>query len=237
MLGKSEGIVLKTIRYSESSVITRIFTREFGELSFMVPGVRSTKNKSKGSLFQPLQFLELDIYYHPNKKLLKLKEFRPAYIYHSLYMDILKQSIALFTIEALSKCIHEHEVNTDLYDYVRKFLLETDLNEKQDVLAPQRLLLQFSHILGFAPLFPKNPETDLYFNLEAGAFEPMPGIDGLSLDKNTSGLLLQLMSSAAPKFRSNERQLLTDTLVSYFRVHIPGFSQMASLEVLKQILH
>ncbi|HRB69903.1 MAG TPA: DNA repair protein RecO, partial [Chitinophagales bacterium] len=75
MLDKTEGIVLKTTKYSESSLIVKIFTKKHGLLSFMVQGVRSSKNKQKGNILQPLNCLNLEIYLKEQRNLNKLKEY------------------------------------------------------------------------------------------------------------------------------------------------------------------
>lgn len=236
MLEKTEGLVLKTVRFSESSVIVRIFTREKGWLNFHVPGVRSSKNKSKGNLFQPLQFLELDIYHHPTKHLLKIKEHRPAYIYERLPYNMINQSIAVFCLEVISKCLHENEANSELYDYCRSFLTELDQQQRVDPLNPQKFLLALSKILGFAPLLPKHDDDDLYFHLQDGRFEPFPDNLGPTLERDHARLLLKFFRADSYSFNINERNILTDSLLAYFRTHVPEFGKLNSTDILRQII-
>lgn len=236
MLEKSEGLVLKTTRYSESSVIARIFTREFGWLNFHIPGVRSSRNKSKGNLFQPLQFLELDIYHHPGKNLMKIKDYRPGYIYRKLPFDMIRQSVAIFMLEVLSKCIHEEERNPLLYDFVRQQLIQSDEVEPLDLMSPANYLLQLSTILGFQPMASINEQAE-YFHLEDGHFDEMAGHPELTLDLKASGILKQLLNkNRTLSFSSQERQLLIDGFLRYFQIHVPGFKQPTSLDILRQVL-
>jgi DNA repair protein RecO (recombination protein O) len=58
MLDKTEGIVLKTTKYSESSVITSIFTKKYGLLSFIVQGIRSSKKQAKRKYDSAIEFAE-----------------------------------------------------------------------------------------------------------------------------------------------------------------------------------
>lgn len=236
MLQKTEGIVLKTLKYSESSVITRIFTREYGEYSFIVPGVRGSRNKSKGNLFQPLQILELDLYYHPHKSLLKLKEYRPGHIYSHLYSDMIRQSIAVFALEVLSKCIHEHEVNEPMYDFFRAFLMGTDTAPENDSMSPQTFLLNISNILGFMPYIEVPFEDRPYFNLESGIFEKQPSHTQLSLDRHEALLMFEFLDGRYAHFTKNDRIKVLDIFLTYFRIHIPNFRQITSLEILQQVL-
>ena len=235
MLEKSEGLVIKTTRYSESSVIARIFTREFGWLNFHIPGVRSSKNKSKGNLFQPLQYLEMDIYHHPGKNLMKMKEYRPGYIYRKLPFDMIRQSVAIFMLEVLSKCIHEEERNPLLYDFVRQRLIQLDEDERLDLMMPANFLLQLSTILGFQPLASDHDQAE-YFHLEDGHFDDMAGHPEMTLDLKTSEVLKRILNDASSVLTSLERQLLVDGFIRYFQIHIPGFKQPTSLDILRQVL-
>lgn len=235
MLEKSEGLVIKTTRYSESSVIARIFTREFGWLNFHIPGVRSSKNKSKGNLFQPLQYLEMDIYHHPGKNLMKIKDYRPGYIYRKLPFDMIRQSVAIFMLEVLSKCIHEEERNPLLYDFVRQQLIQLDEDERLDLMMPATFLLQLSTILGFQPLASDRDQAE-YFHLEDGHFDEMAGHPEMTLDIKTSEVLKRILNDSSSVLTSQERQMLVDGFIRYFQIHIPGFKQPTSLDILRQVL-
>lgn len=235
MLQKTEGIVLKSLKYSESSVITKIFTREYGLNSFIIPGVRSSRNKSKSNLFQPLQILELDVYYHPQKSLLKLKEYRPGHIYSNIYTDMIRQSVAIFAIEVLTKCIHEQYINEKLYDYMRAFLLETDQSNTSKNLLPHLFLLQMSHILGFMPYIEVPFVERSYFNLEAGVFEKAPTYTQVTLDKTESLLVFDFLDKKYENFTKNDRLKILEILLLYFKYHIPNFKQVTSLDIIRQI--
>jgi DNA repair protein RecO (recombination protein O) len=51
MLHKTRGIALSYVKYRETSIIVRIFTRQFGIQSYIVNGVRSKSAKTKIALF------------------------------------------------------------------------------------------------------------------------------------------------------------------------------------------
>jgi DNA repair protein RecO (recombination protein O) len=66
MLHKTKGIVLHYIKYSETSIIVKIYTETFGIQSYIVNGVRSKNNKNKIALFQPLTLLDMVVYHKAN---------------------------------------------------------------------------------------------------------------------------------------------------------------------------
>ena len=82
MLQKTNGIVLRSIKYGDSSLITTIFTSVSGVQTYIVQGVRSAKQgKNRAGTFQPGMLLDLVVYQQPQKNMQRIREFQPAYIY------------------------------------------------------------------------------------------------------------------------------------------------------------
>ena len=237
MLDKTEGIVLKTVKYSESSVIATIFTKKFGSLSFIVQGLRSTKNKQKGNLIQSGNILQLEIYLKEQRNLNRIKEYSIAYIYTN--SNFIKQSILIFCIELISKCVKEHEVNERLYHYVSFFLIELDKDEHSIENKPLYFLLETASILGFE-FSMQNILNGKYFNLERGKFEDVPTSTQSNLNENETLLLKKLIAvyydKNELKFNSTERKILLEKLILYFRWHIPDFTDLKSPAVLHEVL-
>ena len=62
MLHKTRGIVLHSVKYSETSLIVKTYTEAFGIQSYMVKGVRSHRSKMRPILFQPLTLLDMVVW-------------------------------------------------------------------------------------------------------------------------------------------------------------------------------
>ena len=101
MFLKTRGIVLQTIKHSETSVIARIYTEQLGRLSFMINGVRTSKSVSKAAMLQPGTLLEMDFLYQENKKLHYIKDFKRAMVYQSIPFDTRKSAMLMFIIEGV----------------------------------------------------------------------------------------------------------------------------------------
>lgn len=166
---------------------------------------------------------------------MKIKDYRPGYIYRKLPFDMIRQSVAIFMLEVLSKCIHEEERNPSLYDFVRQQLIRLDEEMQLDLMSPVTYLLQLSTILGFQPMASINEQAE-YFHLEDGHFDEMSGHPELTLDLKASGILKQLLNNRTIALSSQERQLLIDGFLRYFQIHVPGFKQPTSLDILRQVL-
>ena len=99
-LHKTKGIVLRVVKYGETSLIVTMFTELFGLQSYLINGVRTSTKKGSGkaNLFQPTAILELVVYHNELKQLNRIKEFRWAYLYEHVFSDVPKNAVALFMI-------------------------------------------------------------------------------------------------------------------------------------------
>ncbi len=124
MVHKTKGIVLRTVKYGETSVIVTILTELFGLQSYLVNGVRthSAKGGSKAGLFQPAAMLDLVIYHQESKNLNRLKEFSWNHLYQHVFSDVVTHAVALFMIELLQKCLKQPEPNPELYYFIEDAL-------------------------------------------------------------------------------------------------------------------
>ncbi|MCB0507220.1 MAG: DNA repair protein RecO [Chitinophagales bacterium] len=239
MLDKTEGIVLKTTKFSESSLIVKIFTKKYGLLSFLVQGVRSSKNKQKGNILQTFNCLNLEIYLKEQRNLNRIKEYSTNIIYKNLYTDFNKQSVAIFCVELISKCLKEQEVNERLYNYLSLFLVELDEENNSIENKPLFFLLETASILGFEPSL-HNISSGNFFNLENGRFENNMVDEKNCLSAMETNLLKQLLAIYYEKnewkLNSTERKILLDKLLLYFRWHVSDFIELKSPTILSELL-
>ena len=222
MYQKSRGVVLHTIKYSESSVIAKIYTEGFGLLSFMVKGVRSTRSKTKASLLQPLTILDLEFLHRENKPLLYIKEMKRHYNYQSLPFDTLKSAIALFILEVLHKAIREHEANEDLFVFISEALTALDQCEQLNPDFHLLFLIQLSRYLGF------------------GAQSNDEVLDGWPLDNGHARSLQALLAadySTVVPLTGASRRILLDSILHFYAIHADNFGEIKSVSVLKEMFN
>ncbi|RMG93479.1 MAG: DNA repair protein RecO, partial [Chloroflexi bacterium] len=70
MLTSSKALVVHTVKYSNTSLVARLLTREHGLLPFIVKGIRSAKSQSMATLLQPMALLQVVFTFRENKNLL-----------------------------------------------------------------------------------------------------------------------------------------------------------------------
>ncbi len=74
----TQSIVLRSIKYGETSLVSNHFTRVYGVQTYMVQGIRVASAKGRSSragLLQPAMILDIVAYHRPQGNLQRLKEF------------------------------------------------------------------------------------------------------------------------------------------------------------------
>lgn len=234
MIHQTRGIVFKTIKFSESSVISKIYTERFGLQSYIINGVRSSKSKFKAAFLQSLSLLDMEVYYRENRNLSRVKEFRAAFVFSSIPFDLVKGSVGLFMIEVLNKSIHEEEANVSLFNFIFNKIKGLDELKKVSPGFLIRFLLDLSAHLGFYPNGTFTSATP-NFDLKEGTFVNSGKGHPFSLDESVSSNLSALVQRKDIEITSFPRKLLLEALLQYYQLHIPNFSRPKSLRVLEEV--
>ena len=236
MIEKTRAIVLKQVKFSESSVVCKMYTRSFGLQSYLVNGVRSEKGKGKAGLLQPMNLLQLEAYHREGKNLQRLKEFSPLVYYNHLPYDVFRSAVGLFLVEVFTQCMHDEESNDDLFDFIEDQFMQLDKPETTLTFFSHRFLISLSKHMGFYPSGNCSIATP-FFNLQEGSFVSQlnHSMEGLSKEESElfDDLLFGKVSSSNPLIRKN----LLHQLVNYFQLHVSGFGKIKSLAVLEEVLH
>lgn len=236
MLQKTEGIVINTIQYSDTSIIAKIFTVDHGLVSFMIRGIRGKKSNNKAVLFQPLSVLALDIYHQENKNLQSIKESKLIFHPVGIYGNIHKTSVVLFVAEVLQKVLKENYTNPALFDLLKQKIKE--LNDKPfDADFHLRLLLEISSELGFGP-FDNYSEMDCIFSIQEGKFvnDSLDHTGAYFMSRIDSEHFHFLLSGANINMDRDQRRSLLTEILKHFQFHNPGMSSIRSTAVLQEVL-
>jgi DNA repair protein RecO (recombination protein O) len=243
MLHKTRGIVLRVVKYGDTSVIASIFTELFGIQSYIVNGVRSAKPKAaKGNLLQPGNILEMVVYHHEQKNLQRISEFKLAYIYTALHFNVVKNTVALYMIELLQRCLKQPEQQEDLY-YLAEHTLQLLDHSEAPVAAnlPLYFTLKLAEMLGFR-LNGRYSEYTPYLDLEEGTFVDLPPHHSNHLDDVNSELtdmLFQcpeLAALARITMSKDRRRKLLYSYLDFLKLHLPDFTDLHSPSILHEIL-
>ena len=242
MLQSTRGIVLRSIKYGETSLVTNIFTEQFGIQAYLVQGIRTSKS-NKSNLLQPATLLDLIAYQKPEKNLQRLKEFQNAYIYSSLQQEVIKNTIALFSVELLLRLLPEHAALPELFEFsFQYFKLLDKLNEDEVANFPLFFAVQCGNYLGYrikGEFSLKTPHLHLH---EGGFSEHTPLVSPFIPDEDARlfDLLLrknELVSLREVEMNAQMRFRLLDWYMAFLHQHAQHLGQIKSLSVLHAILH
>jgi DNA repair protein RecO (recombination protein O) len=145
---KTKGIILRTVKYGETSVITTVYTELFGIQSYIVKGVRQSSKRSqgKGIFFQPAAILDMVVYHNELKNLNFIKDFQWGYLYEQVLFDVVKNAVAMYVVEMMQHCLKQPEANAEMYHLVEDTLRQLD---KGDATLTANLPLYFMlHLAG-----------------------------------------------------------------------------------------
>lgn len=233
---------MRSIKYGETSIVVHIFTELFGIQSYLVNGVRISGKTSKAHFFQPSSILEIEVYHNDLKNLQRIKDLKWNVLYKNILSDVTKNSVALYMVELLQKCLKQPETNEDLFHFCEDAFLQLDLADN-DVTAnfPIYFSLQIAQILGFGISNNYSTERNV-FNLQEGNFSDENSASQNHLSKEISYHTSQLLKAVHPhdlheiKMNRNIRKEILKSLESYYSWHIPEFGSMKTLNVLSEIL-
>jgi len=243
MTHKTRGIVLRSIKYGETSLVVTVFTEMFGIQTYMVNGVRTSKKSSaKANHFQPTAILDLVVYHNENKQLQRIKEFSWSVIYENLLTDVVRNSIAAYMAELIYKCLKQPEANSDLFGFCEESLLQLDkAGKKTAANFPLFFTLHLAHFFGFR-MIDDYSETNCFLDLQEGCFTSHQPTHPHFIDGNLAAFSSQLLKVLQPheleEFRFNQelRRALLVRYLEYYALHVSDFGQMKTLVVLHEVL-
>ncbi len=240
MIEKTAGIILHSLKYSETSIIARVYTREAGLQSYLVPGVRKAKSRFKKNLFQPLSIVELVAYHKARGGLQHIKEISCPQPYDSLPYTITKTSVAVFLAEILNHALKNQETNIPLYDFLADAFRQLDQTSGNIANFHLVFLVRLSRYLGFNPR-DNHDRHHRFFNIREGLFQNRIDDPDYCLDERLSLVFLQFINSEpSPKQELNiikdDRKLLLQKLIDYYRYHLEGMPEIKSHQVLETVL-
>lgn len=225
-----EAIFIHRISYSESSLITTFFTKEHGFQKFLFKG-----GKKKSHQLFPLSVSEIEYYERRESDLWNITSAEPAFR-QQLPFDPVKSSIAFFIADVLNMLLRGTERDDELYNFVRGSIL--NLEETEEVaLFPSKFMIGLTKYLGVQPLI--EDSNNNWIDLKAGTIggfreHDSHSVEGPVVEALKSILENNSLNSALGKL---ERQQLLRTMIDYYKIHVPGFKEPGTYDIIREILY
>lgn len=214
MVTKTEGLILKKIEYQESSLILKIFTKDFGIISVIAKGAKSAKKSAYGIL-RPLNFIEFQFYHQNNKTLFLLKDYQLKFAPDTKNFGIYKTSLAYFMVEVVSHTTSEElEPEPEKYRYIM-YIFEYLKNHQVYSNFYLCFLIQYVRFLGFE------------ISLQMFSSQEIVSI--------VEHLMIPDSMFKKVEILPGQRKSIYQSLIQFYQFHIPNFKEIQSIQTLEMI--
>ena len=231
-----QAIVLQAIKHGDKKFILKIFTRGHGMITVFAHVGSGNKSKIKSASILPLSLMDVELIIKENKEINQLTEASCYYVSSSISNSITKLSIAQFLNEILIKTLKEQSSNAHVYEFIEtclKFLNDTE----ECINLHLYFLSEFTKYLGFEPQNNYSAQTP-YFDCREGRFTSVGLTMPLGLNKEDSFLFSEFLkiNSLKTSITNAQRQTLLEILLAYYKLHVPNFNDVKSLDVLREVV-
>ena len=239
MLEKTRGIVLHQIKYTDSGIVTQIYTRKFGRQSFLIKGMRNRKTGKHNINFQPLFILDMELYYKAAREMQTLKEFSVSFAPFDIYSNIKKSSVAIFLGEVLTSVLKEETPHQEMFEYIEESIMYFESCKEGFANFHIAFLAGLSSFLGFEP-HPRLEKEDQFFDMLNGIFVPVPPVHGNYANEEITNILADFFVASYDSISNislsgKMRNDILETLNRFYSLHLPGLKRIKSLEILKEV--
>ena len=239
MLVKIEAIVLKNTILGDQKMIVDLFTDKLGCVSVITHFSSSAKGKFKKQLFAPLSLLDVEIDYKENSALQKLKNATINTPFTDIPFDSYKLSISFFISEVTFFAVRGENENRPLFDFISKSLQWLDAKSAPCPNFHLVYMMGLISYLGFMPNLEDYHDGDC-FDLRNACFDSFEKEHSDYLNSYDAARIVNIArmnysTMHVFKMSHNDRNRIVDVLLNFYRLHIPGFPELKSLDILKQL--
>lgn len=240
MQTKTEAVVLRCFKYGDNKMIAELFTRECGRVPFIVSVPKSGRGKVRKQMFCPMALLDIECDIRPRQRLQKMQEARLLCPLPSIATDPHKLAITLFTAEFLYHALRGEQRDEHLFDYIADSIQWLDSRADRFANFHLVFLMRLSRFLGFYPNIDEHLADGACFDLRAACFCAAPPLHRdflMPAEAARIRTVMRMNFATMHLFRMSrdERNRLLEVIVAYYRIHIPDFPELRSLEVLREL--
>jgi len=239
MQKNSKAIVLHTIKYNDTSIIADLFTEEMGKASFAVKMSQSRKAQVKRSFFQPLSIVNIDYDGRSSSQLQHIRSVQFAYSYSSLPFHPVKDAVAIFLAEFLSRVLRNEGVNEPLFKFIESSLMWFDCSDSGIANFHLVFIMRLTRFLGIYPNV-EDYSAGCVFDLRNSIFTNELPLH-TDIVKGGEARLISLFlrmnyeNMHAFQLSRTERNRCLEICLRYYRIHIADMPELKSVDVLKEL--
>ncbi len=239
MITKTRGIVLRSVRFGESSLIVDVLTKSSGRVSFMVHIPKTSRGKIKKQYFQPMTLLDFEYDFRQRSNLQRIKDVRVSLPYSSIPIDPAKSCISLFLSEFIYYATRNEQENPTLFTYISTSLEWLDNAYEDFANFHLVFMMRLGKFLGFHP-FLEDFTPGCFFDLRNGCFTLSMPLHTDFLNAADAGHLYNLMrmnfdTMKLFKLSHDDRNRITEIVLRYYKLHLPNMPELQSFDILREV--
>ncbi len=241
---KTEAIVLNKINYGDTSMIASFFTRNYGRLSGILKGGRSSKS-SIGAAVNPLNHIEIIFYKKDTREIQLVSGASIISHFPRIKEDFERLQYSLAVLELLKKLTPEHEVNHRLFSGTLRILSLFESSKEEPLVLFGRYFIFFLTDIGYELQFEtciscgksSFKSENLAYNFDLGIFCEQCSRDNIysfTIDMELFDYLLCLKyNKQAVKINKSVKEKAIVFLDRYAKHHVPDFKGLQSIQFFK----
>lgn len=231
--------MLHRLPYGDRSSIISLYTAERGRIDCIVYGAKGSKAGIKRALMEPLSLLDMELELLPGRELHRVLEAKSHSTITFLAVHPVKSALAFFIAECLYRIFRETQGESALYAFLESSIITLSRVEVGFANFHLVFLLQMSRFLGFYPNLEATTSL-VFFDMVNGVFTSSKPHHTSFLNLEESQLFQKLMrmdyaNMQLFEFSRQERVLILERILHYYRIHLPEFGSIHSLRVLSEL--
>lgn len=241
MLIQTRGIVLHRSAYTDRYNIVHLYTEEYGRLGLLLSNGHTRRSGQISRALLPLSEVEFIGDMKRGRQLATIKELRLYCPNTNLHLHPAKSSQSIFLSEVLYRILSEEAMpDADLYSFLSQSF--AFLDRATEGIANFYLCFCY-HLLRYLAIEPSITlealQPTLWFDLGEAQFTATPSLSNQAIPPHWCQYLytfsrINYNNMHAYRYNREQRAIIIDFLLLYYRLHLPSFGAIKSLEVLRQ---
>lgn len=238
MLIETKAIVLHRTAYSDHHHIVHLYTESYGRLGVLIPARPGRRHRER-HLLLPLSEIELVGDLKLGKGLAHLRELRLCRVNQQIQTLPVKRSQGIFLAELLYRVLRHDEADPALYGFIAESLGVLDVVARGVANFYLAFCHQLLHYLAIAPTLPRRTTSPgEWFDLREVQLTYSPvqqheAVPPALLPAMRRFMQMTYGNMHAYRYNRDDRRIILDYLLLYYRLHLPSFGAIKSLEILR----
>lgn len=241
MLQETQAIILARRTLKDESVIVSTYTESFGRVDYVLYGAHSKKGGKRSAFLQPMSIVTIMADYRPNRDMQVVRSISCSVPLPSLLANPSKNTVAMFLSEFLTHTLRTNDADSLLFRFIHDSILWLNLTPSEKIGNFHiSFLVRLSVFLGFMPNLGPLQNNMRYFDLAQSDYVHYARSNADLINEEEQRFLRQLLRINYRNMHlfvmsRDERCNLLNRIIRYYQIHIQGFGQLKTLDVLHEV--